>query len=190
LVFQRINRELSSSSSISSRGRSCALHSSTGIRRVTLDGCCVSEIRGRNRPIRGRRSIAKFATAHGLVTAPPGPSLIINNFPLAAPGLHVYGPCRDRAGLAARVLSVIDRHRERCCLPSSGRYFHGDQSEPAVSPFETRPPLLSIVVLFDSGRAVHASSGNLAFHSGRYNVLDFRYLAPICIVVAGLAAPN
>jgi len=90
--------------------------------------------------------------ALAMVTAPPGPSLIINNFPLAAPGLHVYGPCRDRAGLAARVLSVIDRRRGRCCLPSSGRYFHGDQSEPALSPFETRPSLLSVVVLFDKQR--------------------------------------
>lgn len=93
----------------------------------------------------------------------------------------MYGPCRDRVGLAARILSVVDRSRKRYGASSSGRYFHSDQGEePDASPFETRPlrSLSWSFYLTNSARAMHTSSGNLGFRPSRYNVLDFRDIVP------------
>jgi len=75
--------------------------------------------------------------------------------------------------LSAIIRTILARRSNRPFLPS-----------------KLDRPSSALFYLTNSARAVHASSGNLAFHSARYNVLDFRYLAPICIVVAGLAAPN
>lgn len=97
-------------------------------------------------PISRTNGVYRFA----IVTAPPDPSLIINNFP---PG----GPGAARVGHAAGILSIIDSSSRtprraiiwtilsrRSGLKKGGR-------ELAVSPpFETRlPSLFIVIVLFD-----------------------------------------
>jgi len=146
-----------------------------------------------------RRELRNGVSFRDSYRAPPGPSLIINNFPLAAPGLHVYGPCRDRAGRAAGILSLIDHRHERRASPLSGQYFHRDQGwekgvrSPAPSKFAPSSHSLSwSFYLTSSVRVMHTSSRNPDFHPRRYSVLDFRCFAAaaIYIIVAGLAVRN
>lgn len=136
--------------------------------------------RSENRSLKEKRpSRTNGAYRFAIVTAPPGPSLIINNFLLAAPELHV-------SDVRRKFCPSSIRRREQHGAPLSDDTFAASQAGGTIGRLPLRnsaaslPSLFIVIVLFDKhcARAMHTSSGNLGFHLSRYSVLDFRCFAP------------
>lgn len=125
-------------------------------------------------PISRTNGVYRFA----IVTAPSDPSLIINNFSLAASGLHVSDMRREFCPSSIRL-------RERCGAPLSGLWtilsrrsgLEKGGRELAVPPpsklGSPRSLSWSFYLTKRCARAMHTSSGNLDFRCElRYSVLS------------------